>query len=73
MTFTVEDYKNLLRRHYINPDRKYRLVITVTELELNALEDLLHAELEPEVKKVLEDIVHKFWLRLVRRICKSNR
>jgi len=67
-SFTVEDYKNWLRRHYINPDRKYTVTITVTELELNALEDLLHVELEPEVKKVIEDIVHKFWLRLVRRV-----
>ena len=63
--FTVEDYREYLLRCGVNPDEKHVVCVEVSELELNALEDLLYTELTNEEREVLEEIVKELWRKLV--------
>jgi len=62
---SARKYAEYLRGHGVDPDRKHIVTIEVSELELNALEDLLFTELEPEEQKAVEDIVKGLWKKLV--------
>ena len=68
----VSEYVEYLRRHGIDPDRKYTVSIEVSELELNALEDLLFTNLSPAEQKVVEDIVRGLWQKLVSAVDRSG-
>ena len=50
----------------MDPGKRHRITVKVSELELNALEDLLYADLTPGERKVLEEIVKGLWHKLVR-------
>ncbi len=62
---TVEEYARHLKGQDVDPYEKHNVTIDVTELELNALEDLLFTELTPEEQRVLEEIVKNLWHKLV--------
>jgi len=70
--YYVSEYAEYLRRHGIDPDRKYTVTVEVSELELNALEDLLFTNLSPTEQKVVEEIVRGLWQKLVSAVDKSS-
>ena len=60
------EYAEYLRSRHVDPGKRHRITVKVSELELNALEDLLYADLTPGERKVLEEIVKGLWHKLVR-------
>jgi len=69
---TVEEYARYLRGQDVNPDERHMITIEVSELELNALEDLLFTELSSEEQRVVEEIVKDLWRRLVSKADRSE-
>jgi len=67
-----EQFKRRLRSSGIDPDKAYTVTITVNELELNALEDLLYAELDKDEEKVMRTIVGRLWHKLVSAVDKEG-
>ena len=69
---SVGEYAEYLKKYGIDPDKKYVVTVEVTELELNALEDLLFTNLSPTEQKVVEDIVRGLWQKLVSAVDRSG-
>jgi len=61
----VKEYAEYLKKHGINPNEKHTITIKVTELELNAIEDLLFTWLTEKEREVLEEIAKKVWIKMV--------
>ena len=60
-------YAELLRKDDIDPDKSHTITLAVTELQFNALEDLLFAQQpHPEV----ETICRVLWIRISQAIVK---
>ena len=68
-----EEYIAYLRSRHVSPRKRHRITITVSELELNALEDLLYVDLTPEERTILEKIVERLWRRLVRTVDRKRK
>ena len=66
-------YAEYLRSRHVDPGKRHRITVTVSELELNALEDLLYVDLTPEERAVLEEIVRRLWHRLVEAVDRRKR
>ena len=67
---SLSEYKEYLRSEYVNPDEKHKITMEVSELEINALEDLIYTKLSPEEEKIIRAIASGFWMKLVGAIDK---
>ena len=64
----VRKYAEKLREADVEPGKTYLIKIPVSELELNALEDLLFTDLTLEKETVMKHIVSYLWHKIVRQV-----
>ena len=69
---SVAEYREHLRRQSVIPEETHRVTIDVSELELNALEDLVYGQHTEEEERVLKEIVAKLWQKLVDEVDKGK-
>lgn len=61
----MKEYIDELKSQGVNPYKRYTVAVTVSEAELNALEDLVHAELPVETEQVCRKLAGRLWQKLV--------
>jgi len=66
----VRRYAEKLREADVEPGKTYLIKIAVSELELNALEDLLFTDLTLEKETVVKHIVSYLWHKMVKQVAK---
>ncbi|MCS7387145.1 MAG: hypothetical protein NDF55_10550 [archaeon GB-1867-005] len=64
----VRKYAEKLREADVEPGKTYLIKIPVSELELNALEDLLYTYQPPKNITVLKHIVSHLWHKMVKQV-----